>query len=312
MISTMGRGAHPTPPHRPARRSLRLLALASAAVIGLSACSPSASETSASGSASSDAFDSLRDKGSVNLGVASVAPSSYIQPDGQLAGAEVDTTLEVLDRLGIPSDEVKGTALEFSAMIPALQARQQDLLSSSLFINSVRCEQVAFSEPIFVGTYSLITMDDAFSESDRPTVLDDVVSGNLKLGLQQGGVQAALAEDAGVPEENQVLLPNIRGVIDALKAGQVDAVLAVGVQIEAALTDEEKSTVVIGPVLEDAPLMGSGVAFRTEDTAMRDRFNEVLAQVKSDGTFDDIMAEYGVDPAPAKTATTAELCNNPG
>jgi len=58
--------------------------------------------------------------------------------------------------------------------------------------------------------------------------------------------------------------------------------------------------------------MGSGVAFRTEDTAMRDRFNEVLAQVKSDGTFDDIMAEYGVDPAPAKTATTAELCNNPG
>ena len=58
--------------------------------------------------------------------------------------------------------------------------------------------------------------------------------------------------------------------------------------------------------------MGSGVAFRTDDTAERDAFNEKLKEVKEDGSFDTIMEKYNVDPAPAKTATMAELCKNEG
>lgn len=293
--------------------------MGTAMVLGIAGCASSPDESAsaetdpaASASADSSAFAALKEAGTVNLGVASVAPSSYLTPEGELAGAEVNTTVEVLSRLGIDEDSVQGTALDFSSMIPALQASQYDLLSSSLFINSVRCEQVAFTEPIFVGTYSIVTLTDAYSEADRPETLEEVVGGDLVLGLQQGGVQEALAREAGVPEDTRVLLPNIRGVIDALNAGQVDAVLAVGIQIEYALTDEEQGTVVIGPVLEDAPLMGSGVAFRAEDSALRDEFNEVLAEVKADGTFDAIMAEYGIDPEPAKRATTEELCQNPG
>lgn len=296
-------------------RLLSATAVGAALALGISGCSssPEASPTSgdATGAEDSSAFAALADSG-VKLGVASVAPSSYLTPDGELAGAEVNTTVEVLSRLGIDESSVEGTALDFSAMIPALQASQYDMLSSSLFINEVRCEQVAFTDPIFVGTYSIVTLADAFSDADRPETLEEVVADGLVLGLQQGGVQEGLARSAGVADDERVLLPNIRGVLDALSAGQVDAVLAVGIQIEYALTDEEQGTVVIGPVLEDAPLMGSGVAFRQEDTALRDEFNEVLAEVKADGTFDEIMAEYGIDPEPAKRATTEELCQNPG
>ena len=308
-MSKTNRSAHQSTTTQGRRRVVGVAAGATALILALSGCASSDSSSTADGD---DAFSALRSKQQVNLGVASVAPSSYITPDGKLAGAEVETTLKVLSELGIPEDKVKGTALDYSAMIPALQAKQQDLLSSSLFINSTRCDQVAFSEPIFVGTYSIITLKDKFSDSDRPETLDDVVSKNLKLGLQQGGVQTGMATRAGVPESDRVILPNIRGVIDGLKAGQVDAVLAVGVQIEAALTDDEKGTVIVGPVLEDAPLMGSGVAFRTDDTAERDAFNEKLKEVKEDGSFDTIMEKYNVDPAPAKTATTAELCKNEG
>lgn len=287
-----------------------LAAVGGVLIMGITGCSSTASSSS-SASASSDAFSSLRQQSTIKLGVASVAPSSYITPSGKLAGAEVDTTLAVLKKLGIKSSQVKGTALDFSAMIPALQAKQQDLLSSSLFINSVRCQQVAFSEPIFVGTYSIISMKDKFTSSSRPETLKPIVSKGLKLGVQQGGVQQSMALKAGVPQSQTVVLPNVRAEIDALKAGQVDAVLAVGVQIKAALTGDEKSSVVIGSAIKGAPLMGSGVAFRKDDTAQRDEFNKVLKTVKADGTFDKIMKTYGVDPAPAKTATTKELCKNP-
>jgi polar amino acid transport system substrate-binding protein len=282
-----------------------------AVMLALTGCASSGSAASSSAASSADAFSALRSKSQVNLGVASVAPSSYITPAGKLAGAEVETTLQVLSDLGIKQSKVKGTALDFNAMIPALQAKQQDLLSSSLFINSTRCGQVAFSEPIFVGTYSIITMKSKFDGSARPKTLADVKAKGLKLGLQAGGVQTTMATKAGIDESNRAILPNIRGVIDALKAGQVDAVLAVGVQIKAALTGDEKDNVVVGPVLKDAPLMGSGVAFRKDDTALRDEFNKKLAVVKKNGTFDKIMKKYSIDPAPAKTATTAELCKNP-
>lgn len=276
-----------------------------------SAAADTSTTAEATTSAAEAAWAELADKGTIKLGVASVKPSSYLTEDGEIAGAEAEVTLAILDKLGISSDNVEATALDFSAMIPALQAKQYDLLSSSLFMKESRCEQVAFSEPIFVGTYSVVTLEDYTGES-RPMSLEDAAEQGLKVGVQAGGVQESEALRRGVAEENLVRLPNLRGVIDALKAGTVDAAYEVGVQVAAALTDEEKSQINIGAADEEAPFMGSGVAFRLEDTDLRDGFNEQLAVAKEDGTFDEIMAKYDIDPEPAKEVTMEELCQNPG
>lgn len=303
-----------------------LLAAAVAALTALTACSSgdttetststdATASTSAEAAATTDAADAawaeLAEKDTIKLGVASVKPSSYLTEDGEIAGAEAEVTLEILERLGIDSDKIEATALDFSAMIPALQASQYDLLSSSLFIKESRCEQVAFSDPIFVGTYSIVTLEDYAGDS-RPMSLEDAAEQGLKVGVQAGGVQESEALRRGVSEDNLVRLPNLRGVIDALKAGTVDAAYEVGVQVAAALTEDETSQINIGAADEEAPFMGSGVAFRLEDTDLRDGFNEALAVAKEDGSFDEIMAKYDIDPEPAKQVTTEELCQNPG
>ena len=65
---------------------------------------------------------------------------------------------------------------------------------------------------------------------------------------------------------------------------------------------------IVGPI-ENTPIFCAGTAFPKDATALRDDYNKVLAEMKKDGSFAEIVKPFGFEAMPAMMVTTEELCN---
>ncbi|MGB3369267.1 MAG: transporter substrate-binding domain-containing protein, partial [Rhodococcus sp. (in: high G+C Gram-positive bacteria)] len=93
-----------------------------------------------------DRLQSLRDAGTITVGVAGEAPYSF-EENGELTGATIALHKRIFGNLGI--DTVEGVNADFGALIPGLQANRFDVVSAGMSILPQRCEQAAFGDPEF-------------------------------------------------------------------------------------------------------------------------------------------------------------------
>src|SRR6202042_854254 len=95
--------------------------------------------------AASPAF--AKDANALRLGIDPGYPPMDVKtPDGHVAGFDVDLGDEICRRIAMRCEWVE---LEFSGMIPALQARKIDGIMSSMAITDKRMKQIAFSTKLF-------------------------------------------------------------------------------------------------------------------------------------------------------------------
>lgn len=276
------------------KTKLGLASLVSVSALALGGCAPSGASS----------VESIVEANSITLGVAGAAPSSFLNPDGSIAGVEPEIVEKALNLMGI--DNVSGIRVDFSAMIPGLQASQFDIIAGSLFMRQSRCEQVLFSDPIIVSTYSLVTR----AGEDSPLLsVKEAIDAGLTIAVISGTVQDDEVDALGLPSDRKLALPDIQSTVDALLAGRVDTVVDINTEIEAL---GNASRLQIGPAVPDMPISGSGAAFPLGQEALRDAFNAALTKVKENGDFAAISESYGLDPGPAMAATTAQLCANEG
>ena len=94
---------------------------------------------------SSGAF--AADGNTLRLGIdPSYPPMDAKAPDGSVKGFDVDLGNEICRRIHAHCQWVE---LEFSGMIPALQARKIDAIMSSMAITAKREQQILFSSKLF-------------------------------------------------------------------------------------------------------------------------------------------------------------------
>jgi polar amino acid transport system substrate-binding protein len=288
------------------RRYKSAAALALTATVLLAGCADTEASPANTGSSAGDPLKQYKDSGSLQLGVASEPPYSYLAPDGSVAGIDAEVAATVFKNLGVP--EIKGVQVPFSAMIPGLQAKRFDVLAGDLFMKQSRCALVNFSEPTTVVTYSYLIKADL---KDRPVTVTDLVTKKLRVAVQSGTLQDAVAQKAGLSGKYLLQVPDGRSSVDALKTGRVDAVLDGRVALEALLTPGQTELVVTDTV-PDMPVTGAGVAFRNEDVALHDAFDKELKKLKDSGEYSKISEKYNLDPEPVLKATKAELCKTEG
>src|SRR6201999_637573 len=87
------------------------------------------------------------ESGTLRLGIdPTYPPMDSKAPDGSLKGFDVDLGNEICRRIHAHCQWVE---LEFSGMIPALQARKIDAVLSSMAITDKREQQILFSSKLF-------------------------------------------------------------------------------------------------------------------------------------------------------------------
>lgn len=231
-----------------------------------------------------------RDYSEIRLGVdIPYEPFMYRQPDGTLTGFEIELGEAVCDYLEATCVWVEQ---DWDGIIPGLLARNYDAIMSSMAITEERARQVLFSEPYYT------TPSAWFSLRDRDI---DIADRDSLEGLVVG-VQRATLQDNYVSELYGDLVEIRRytggdDVLTDLRAGRLDLTFLDAPVAESSMDlDDEGSRFQRVSEFINQPEhifgQGVGVAFRQRDRELAERFNEALAALKEDGTYDEIMERY--------------------
>src|SRR5688572_27835119 len=92
------------------------------------------------------ALERAKREGVIRVGFPNQVPYAYANERGILTGADAEVAKLVVEKMGI--NQMEGVLTEFAALIPGLKAKRFDIVLA-MFVNPQRCEQVAFSEPIY-------------------------------------------------------------------------------------------------------------------------------------------------------------------
>lgn len=290
----------------PRRRTLAALAVLLLAVLAGCTRTGGASGGEGTAQASGSTLQRLQDAGSITVGFAGEAPYSY-EEDGELTGAIVDLHRKIFGELGI--DDLDGVSTEFQSLIPGLNAHRFDAVSAGMSILPERCEQAIFSEPEFMYTTAFLVPQ---GNPDHLTDMQSAADAGITLATVSGAIETSYAEQLGI-ENLEVATP--QDGLDAVVAGRADALALTGVSLNS-LAKATDASVEVTPsfvaVIDGVPQIGAGgTVFRTEDTDLRDAYNEKLAAIVDDEQeYLKIMGPYGFTEAerPVKGLTTKALC----
>jgi polar amino acid transport system substrate-binding protein len=240
-----------------------------------------------------------RRQGFLRIGVAGEAPHGYLGADGQAQGAAPAVAREVLCRLGVPA--VQGRVVDFGALPAALDAGRFDMIAAGMFITTARAGKVLFSDPYFCEGTALAV------RRDNPLGLDDfasVADAGARLGVLRGAVEDRHALAAGVRPEQIARFEGTQDLFGALQAGHIDAVALAEASVREQ-TERDPGLVArppFAPVINGVAQFGCGAfAFRLGDVWLRDRFNDVLRQLKQEGLL-PVLAPYGLSSTAVERA----------
>ncbi|WP_375779104.1 ectoine/hydroxyectoine ABC transporter substrate-binding protein EhuB [Bradyrhizobium sp. ma5] len=257
--------------------------------------------------------DRVLREGRITIGILNQAPWAYTTTKGDLAGAGPDMIRAVLEPAGVK--KVDFVIMEFGALIPSLLSGRIDVIGVDLSITPTRCEQVVFSEPTIAIKDALLVK--AGNPDNIHSFADIAANPKIRLVVGRGSTSGDNAVKAGVPKSQLLLLPGEQeSQLAAVYGGRADAISASKTTLSAWLEDPKVKGVELATPFTGYVEKGresalyTAIAFRPEDTALRDVYDESLKKLKADGTADKILAKYNFTELAPKDVTTRELCGD--
>ena len=249
-------------------------------------------------------LDKLKAQGFARIAIANEPPFTAVKADGTVSGAAPDVARAVFKKLGV--NDVVASISEYGAMIPGLQAGRHDVVTAGLFMKPERCNAVAYSEPVLCDAEAFLVKKG--NPKGFKSYADIAKDGKATIGAPGGGTEERLALEAGVPRDRVIVVPDGQSGLKMLQDGRIDTyslpVLSINDLVKKA---NDPNLEVIAPV-QGAPVYCDGAAFRKNDTALRDEFDTVLAEMKKSGEFAKIVEPYGFSAQAAMSTTREKLC----
>lgn len=252
-------------------------------------------------------LERAQEEGYIRVGFANEAPFGFATPDGTLTGESPEVAKAILSQMGI--EEVDGVLTEFGSLIPGLMAGRFDIIAAGMFITPERCEQVQFSGPSYgIGQALLVQEGNPENIVDYSSIADN---SDLTLAVMAGAVERGYAEDAGIPEDQIIVLPDQASLVSAVDSGRADAaaLTALSIQRMAENNDGVEATEPFSEVAGESVMGHGGFAFRPDDTELYEAFNERLKEFVGTEEHIELVSEFGFGEGYLPTATTEELCS---
>lgn len=251
-----------------------------------------------------DTLERLKEQGYARIAIANEPPYTEVTAGGEVTGAAPEVARAVLKRLGV--NEVVASVSEYGAMIPGLQAGRFDLVAAGLFIKPERCAAVIFSEPDLCDA-------EAFAvKKGNPlglTTYEQVAAHeSARIGAPGGGTEERLALEAGVPRDRVVVVPDGQSGIKMLQDGRIDVYALPTLSIGDLLKKADDPNLEMVTPIEGTPVYCAGAAFRKQDTALRNAYDEALAEMKESGEFQELVASFGFPGDAPNLTSREELC----
>ena len=265
--------------------------MAGAVALSLTACggNSASSASTASSAASAAASEPAAALQTVNPGKLTVATSPDFAPyefyyidengDAQLSGFDVALAGVIADKLGL---ELEVIPMDFDGILMELQSGNVDIGLAGFSPDPERAETFDFSDIYYLGGQSFCVTKDNLDKYKDYSDFD-----GKSVGAQTGSIQMKLANE-NTPNANIVGLSKVTDVINELISGKLD-----GAFIETAVAECYAKNYPELALAWDVPYdsEGSAIALKKGNDALLAAVNGVIAEVKEDGTMDQLVAE---------------------
>ena len=211
-------------------------------------------------------------------------PYEMTTDDGGFEGIDVEVAEAIAKKLGL---ELVVDDMGFDAALTAVQTGQSDIAMAGITVTDDRLEVMDFSDSYATGVQVVIIKED----SPAVQSLDDLASAAM-IGTQKATTGyiycSAPVEEGGYGEDHVIAFDTGALAVMALVNGQVDAVVI----------DNEpaKSFVAENPGLKildtEFAVEDYAIGFAKGNTALKDAVNAAMAELKADGTFQNIVDKY--------------------
>jgi polar amino acid transport system substrate-binding protein len=297
--------------HRVDRFRLLITLLTAVALLG-AACNGDAGDGGAADDQDAGLLERARSEG-IRIGFANERPYGFENDQGEPDGEAPAVAREVLKGIGITN--LESVVVDFGALINGLRAGRFDMIAAGMFITEERASQALFTDPDYCATSAFAVPQ---GNPQRLTDFQSVAANaNVTLGVISGGVEPGYAEAAGVPADRLRRFDTVPDLVDALKAGRINAfaVTAVTVRDQVKGLQGFEATEGFVPVINGQEQLGcGGFVFRFEDKELRDAFNEELVSLREADRILPLIEKFGFTSAEteaAKGKTVEDLIGKP-
>lgn len=224
----------------------------------------------------------------VRIGVeGAYPPFSYVKPDGELAGFDIDIAKALGEAMGA---EVVLVPQDWDGIIPALLARKYDAIIASMSITEERKKKVAFTNKYYQTPAKFIC-----KKGSIPTFSREAIKGK-SVGVQRATIHDKyLTDNYGKDVSIKRYGTQDEAYLD-LVAGRVDLLLADSVALSDGFLQkpEGKDYTFVGPDLSDPKWFGdgAGIAIRKQDKDLVELFNKAIDTIRSNGVYKKIQDKY--------------------
>jgi polar amino acid transport system substrate-binding protein len=241
------------------------------------------------GRARADTLDDVKKRGTLIVGTeAAYVPYEFFK-DGKIIGYDPDIADVVVPKIGAKAEFID---TQWSGIIPALYAKKFDCIISAMTITKERAEKVLFSMP-YADASNVILLR---ADEERIKTADDL-SGKI-VGVQLGSAAAGIIKvfeaklkAAGKPGFGDVKqYEHYPEAYQDLLNKRTDAVVNSRSTMMVVIRDAPGKFKMIAGVSDITAYFG--MAFRKEDTALRDFVNTQLAAMKQDGTLGKLQEKW--------------------
>ena len=281
------------------RRALVGAAGAALLALSLAACGDKASDDDAPDApqATTDTAlaakvpDAIKADGVIKVGTdATYAPAEFLDTDGKtVVGFDIDLFNAVAAKLGL---EAQYEPAPFDAILPGISSGKYEVGVSSFTINDERKQTVNMVSYFSAGTQWA-------TKAGNPSGINPDDACGKKVAVQVGTVQldditarSKACTDAGKPE---ITIDQYQAQSDATAAvisGKDDAMLADSPVGAYAVKQSNNQLELLGDIYESAPY---GYAVAKDQAEFAAVLQEALAAIVADGTYEKVLAEWGVE-----------------
>ncbi len=212
------------------------------------------------------------------------APMGFLDENNELVGFDIDMARAVAQRLGVT---VEFQVINWDMKEQELNQGNVDLIWNGYSITEERKKEVNFTDPYLDNEQVVVTMADS-----GITSLEDLDGKVVAAQINSSAVEAmdAHPEISDTFGDRPVFDTNDMAIMD-MEAGRSDAVVADKVLLEYVISHKEDPSkyIILG---ESFGSEEYGVGVRKDDAKLLAALNQVLEELKSDGTAAGISEKW--------------------
>jgi len=227
-------------------------------------------------------LEGIKKSGKLVLATGNYIPFEFLDgKTNKMVGYDIDLMRLMAEKLGVKLEVVD---MDFTSLIPTLQAGKADVVCAAMYIKPAREEVVDFAKP-YMKT-GMVLVVPASNTTIKST--DDLTG--LRVGAKMGATSEAVLQDmlkAGAKFEIVSYNETVDYMLD-LETGRIDAAVN-DLLNQLEFNKTKKGLKIVGKPFTSAEL---GIAVRDGDAELLAFINDCLDEFKADGTMEKLYTKW--------------------